>query len=98
MKKIHWDAVLMPLVGITLTLLAWQLISGRTVIRSLADGTEEEVKLGWVQDLPGPVQTWEKTRKYVVEPFAKREELDQGILIRKSVWVRESFRTRATFR
>ena len=80
MKKIHWDAVLMPLVGITLTLLAWQLISGRTVIRSLADGTEEEVRLGWVQDLPGPVQTWEKTRKYVVEPFAKREELDQGIL------------------
>jgi nitrate/nitrite transport system permease protein len=56
------------------------MISGRTVTRSLADGTVEEVKLGWVQELPGPVQTWEKTRKYVVEPFAKREELDQGIL------------------
>lgn len=46
MKKIHWEAVLMPLVGIALTLLAWQMISGRTVTRSLADGTVEEVKLG----------------------------------------------------
>jgi len=33
-----------------------------------------------VKDLPGPAVTWERTRKYVVEPFAKREELDQGVL------------------
>ena len=63
MNKIRWDSVFMPLVGIVLTLLAWQLISGRTISRKLPDGTVEEVKVGWVQDLPGPAITWEKTRK-----------------------------------
>lgn len=30
--------------------------------------------------LPSPLKTWETSRTYVVEPFAKRGELDQGIL------------------
>ena len=30
--------------------------------------------------LPGPLETWEASRLYVLEPFAKRGELDQGIL------------------
>jgi nitrate/nitrite transport system permease protein len=30
--------------------------------------------------LPNPVQTWEASRLYIMEPFAKRGELDQGIL------------------
>ncbi len=34
----------------------------------------------WAQKLPSPETTWEKSRLYVVEPFAKRGELDQGIL------------------
>lgn len=80
LRRIQWDALLMPMVGVVLTLLAWQLVSGRVVQRAQPDGTMEEVKTGLVQDLPGPIQTWEKTSKYVVEPFAKREELDQGIL------------------
>ncbi len=80
LKKIQWDALLMPLVGIVLSLLAWQLVSGRVAQKTQPDGTVEEVKSGLIKDLPGPIQTWEKTRKYVVEPFAKREELDQGVL------------------
>ncbi len=80
LKKIQWDALLMPLVGLVLTLLAWQLVSGRVTPQTQADGTVEEVKSGLIQDLPGPLQTWEKTKKYIVEPFAKREELDQGVL------------------
>jgi len=72
--------VLMPFVGIGITLVLWQAISGRTVQTRQADGTVEESKAGLLKDLPGPVTTWEKTRKYVVQPFAKREELDQGIL------------------
>ncbi len=34
----------------------------------------------WSKDLPSPSKTWEASRPYVVEPFAKRGELDQGIL------------------
>jgi nitrate/nitrite transport system permease protein len=32
------------------------------------------------QSLPSPAQTWEASRLYVLEPFEKRGELDQGIL------------------
>jgi nitrate/nitrite transport system permease protein len=31
-------------------------------------------------DLPSPARTWEASKPYIVEPFAKRGELDQGIL------------------
>src|SRR5688500_1253274 len=34
----------------------------------------------WSQSLPSPSKTWEASRTYVVEPLAKRGELDQGIL------------------
>ncbi len=33
----------------------------------------------WSKNLPSPSKTWEAARPYVVEPFAKRGELDQGI-------------------
>lgn len=32
------------------------------------------------EQLPSPLETWEASRLYVLEPFAKRGELDQGIL------------------
>ncbi len=31
-------------------------------------------------NLPSPLKTWEVSKLYIVEPFAKRGELDQGIL------------------
>jgi nitrate/nitrite transport system permease protein len=34
----------------------------------------------WAPDLPSPLQTWEASKLYVLEPFAKRGEMDQGIL------------------
>ena len=33
-----------------------------------------------IPDLPSPLRTWEVSKPYIVEPFAKRGELDQGIL------------------
>ena len=36
--------------------------------------------LTWAASLPSPAKTWEMSRVYIVEPFAKRGELDQGIL------------------
>ncbi len=34
----------------------------------------------FAQNLPSPWKTWEVSRLYIVEPFEKRGELDQGIL------------------
>ncbi len=32
-----------------------------------------------VADLPSPVETWQESKLYLLEPFAKRGEMDQGI-------------------
>jgi nitrate/nitrite transport system permease protein len=34
----------------------------------------------WARELPSPVKTWEASREYVLKPFEKRGEMDQGIL------------------
>jgi nitrate/nitrite transport system permease protein len=34
----------------------------------------------FAQSLPSPAETWQQSRLYVLEPFEKRGELDQGIL------------------
>lgn len=34
----------------------------------------------WADTLPSPLKTWEVSKPYIVEPFEKRGELDQGIL------------------
>jgi nitrate/nitrite transport system permease protein len=40
----------------------------------------EEKRVGLIKDLPNVVETWQSSRLYIVEPFAKRGEMDQGIL------------------
>jgi nitrate/nitrite transport system permease protein len=60
--------VLLPAIGIVAAILLWQLAS------SLTKNSETGLA-----DLPSPMQTWEGSRLYVLEPFAKRGELDQGI-------------------
>jgi nitrate/nitrite transport system permease protein len=37
--------------------------------------------ISWAETLPTPLETWVASKPYVVEPFAKRGELDQGILL-----------------
>src|SRR5215831_6083181 len=34
----------------------------------------------WAKDLPSPLKTWQTSKTYILEPFAKRGEMDQGIL------------------
>ncbi|HKU44975.1 MAG TPA: nitrate ABC transporter permease [Polyangiales bacterium] len=34
----------------------------------------------WAETLPSPLETWEASKTYVLKPFEKRGELDQGIL------------------
>src|SRR5688572_12711493 len=34
-----------------------------------------------VPDLPSPIRTWEESKLYILEPFTKRGEVDQGIAL-----------------
>src|ERR1044072_6326571 len=34
----------------------------------------------WAKELPSPLKTWQASKPYLLEPFAKRGEMDQGIL------------------
>jgi len=40
----------------------------------------EEKRVGLIKDLPNVRETWDSSKLYIVEPFAKRGEMDQGIL------------------
>ena len=35
----------------------------------------------YVPDLPSPVRTWDESKLYILEPLAKRGEMDQGIVL-----------------
>lgn len=72
--------MILPFVGILLVLAVWALISGTTTEVRSPSGFVKKTKSGIIKNLPGPVETWEKTKKYINEPLAKREELDQGVL------------------
>src|ERR1051326_9053822 len=34
----------------------------------------------WAKELPSPLKTWNSSKEYILSPFEKRGELDQGIL------------------
>ena len=34
-----------------------------------------------VTDLPSPVRTWEESKLYVLEPFAKKEQADAKVMV-----------------
>lgn len=38
------------------------------------------ISAAWAKNLPNPWQTWQQSKLYILEPFAKRGESDQGIL------------------
>jgi nitrate/nitrite transport system permease protein len=63
MKPFKFDWLILPLLGIAVVLLAWQ-ISSKT----------------WAKELPSPHKTWDASKDYVLKPFEKRGEMDQGIL------------------
>ena len=31
----------------------------------------------WAKELPSPARTWENSKSYILDPFAKRGEMDQ---------------------
>jgi nitrate/nitrite transport system permease protein len=87
MKLFHQlklDSLLLPLIGIMLCLGGWAIIAGKGTTRTFVDDWGDTVtkteRHGISKNLPSPVETWTASKPYIVEPVAKRGELDQGIL------------------
>jgi nitrate/nitrite transport system permease protein len=78
------DSVVLPLLGAGLCVLIWFAIAGKPLTRQLKDEWGDTVtvsqRVGLSADLPTPAETWRASRDYLLQPFAKRGELDQGIL------------------
>jgi len=81
-KKLDW--LLLPTLGVLVCILLWGLIAGREVRTEYVDDFGDKMtkvqRAGLSADLPSPIETWQKSKLYVMEPLAKRGELDQGLL------------------
>ena len=84
LQRYKLDTLLLPLGAILVCCLLWYGIAGKSVTTvkkdDWGDTVKETKRYGISKDLPTPAETWTASRMYVVEPFAKRGELDQGIL------------------
>jgi nitrate/nitrite transport system permease protein len=81
MKSFKLDYIILPLVGLFIVLGAWHAVAGKkVVVTDSAGAVVEEKRVGLIPALPNVVETWQSSRPYLVEPFAKRGEMDQGIL------------------
>ena len=69
------DALKKQVIAIRIGLLALPLAGGLLVVLAWALASAS-----FAENLPSPMKTWEASRLYVLEPFEKRGELDQGIL------------------
>jgi nitrate/nitrite transport system permease protein len=58
--------------------LDWLILPGIGIAAVLALWTVSSAT--WAPNLPSPLKTWDASREYVLQPFAKRGEMDQGIL------------------
>lgn len=82
--RLKLDSLLYPLFGIGICLVLWYAVAGKSTVTQTKDDWGDTVTLtkrhGLSADLPTPAETWHASREYVLQPFAKRGELDQGIL------------------
>lgn len=78
-KKLDW--LILPLLGLAIVLGSWHALAGKKVVTKDAQGEiVSEVRQGAIPALPNIVETWDSCKLYIMEPFAKRGEMDQGIL------------------
>lgn len=84
LKRLRLDDFILPLVGFAAFLILWQVIAGKVMVTKEVDDFGDTItktkRVGISADLPAPGETWNSSKPYIVEPFAKRGELDQGIL------------------
>ncbi len=83
-QTLKLDSLLLPLIGLMLCLGGWALIAGKSKTTTFVDDWGDKVtkveRSGISKNLPSPSETWVASKPYIVEPVAKRGELDQGIL------------------
>jgi nitrate/nitrite transport system permease protein len=84
LQRTKLDAVILPFIGIIICVAIWAIIGGRSITSSKTDDWGDTVTVtkreGISADLPSPLETWAASKPYIAQPFAKRGELDQGIL------------------
>ncbi len=82
--QLKLDAFLLPIIALLICLGGWALIAGKskttTEVDSWGDQVTKVERSGLSKNLPSPSETWTASKPYITEPFAKRGELDQGIL------------------
>ena len=83
-QKLRLDSIFLPLVGLALVVVLWAAVAGRPVKKQVKDDwgdvTTVTKREGLSADLPNPLETWMASKAYIMKPFEKRGELDQGIL------------------
>lgn len=81
MKSFKLDWLILPILGAFIVIVGWHTLAGKKVVTKDSEGNvASEERKGAIPALPNVVETWESSKPYIVEPFAKRGELDQGIL------------------
>jgi nitrate/nitrite transport system permease protein len=82
--QLKLDAFVLPAIALLISLGGWALIAdhGKTTVSvdDWGDRVTKTERFGLSKNLPSPAETWVASKPYVMEPFAKRGELDQGIL------------------
>jgi nitrate/nitrite transport system permease protein len=83
-KKLKLDYLLLPLVGVAVVLLLWAAVAGKAITTQVTDDWGDTMTVtkreGISADLPNPIEAWQASKPYILKPFEKRGELDQGIL------------------
>ena len=84
LQKYKLDAFLLPALAVGAVLVLWFILAGKSItttgVDDFGDAVTTVIRVGISEDLPTPVETWTASKLYVTEPFAKRGEMDQGIL------------------
>ena len=82
--KTKLETLILPAIAIAICIFIWAVIAGKSTTTTLVDDWGDTVtkteRHGISADLPSPTETWQASKPYLAQPFAKRGELDQGIL------------------
>lgn len=84
LQKYKLDAFLLPALAVGAVIVLWFILAGKSITTTGVDDFGDPVttvkRVGISEDLPTPIETWQASKLYVTDPFAKRGEMDQGIL------------------
>ena len=84
LQKYKLDALLLPALAVGAVIVLWFILAGKSITTTGVDDFGDPVttvkRVGISEDLPTPIETWQASKLYVTDPFAKRGEMDQGIL------------------